>query len=221
VSRPVSIVWNIRRYGIREGSRWLYRAASYHAWLHLTPAGHKELDFDRLHQSDTDGYSSKEELGLPTDSIHYAPVRPRRFELVIRKLPIQPSDFTFIDLGCGKGRALILAEDLGFKSIIGVEYSCSLSLSAKMNCPATEIYNMDAIDYRFPLKPSVVFLYNPFWSPTIDAVAANLNQSLSEHPRELWTVYLNPFCEAVFLRQSNLRLVSRAANDYAIFRNSK
>src|SRR6185437_9378532 len=217
--RAVSIVWNLNPYGLRNGARWLGRAVSYRLWLHLTVPGRRERLFDKLHNADTEGYLSEEELALPKGSIHYAPVRPRRLHAAICKLLINPSEFTFIDVGCGKGRALLLAEELGFARIVGVEYSQELSAAARRNAPSAEVLNIDAAIYRFPAEPSVVFLYNPFWSPTIDIVAENLNRSLKDSSRELYVVYLNPFCESVFLCQSNLELLCRSENDFALFRS--
>lgn len=224
VSSPVSIKWNIRHYGVRAALRWLRRASAYHAWLRLTPQGRREMDFDSWHRVDTDGYASREQLGLPQDAIEYAPVRPRRFLTAMRRLRTDAGRFTFIDIGCGKGRALILASQVGFRRLIGVEYSADLAETARQNLARSgipaEVLTDDACDFPFPPEPSVVYLYNPFWSPSIDILAENLSRSLAEHPRELYVVYLNPFCEEAFMRQPNLRLVHRSANELAIFRTS-
>ncbi len=64
-----------------------------------------------------------------------------------------------------------------------------------------------------------MFLFNPFWSPTIDKFAENLSHSLSESPRDLYVVYVNPFCELVFDRQPTLAPMFGVRNYYRIYRS--
>jgi SAM-dependent methyltransferase len=218
---PVSVTWNLRRYGFVGSARWMARAASYRSWMWLTPQGRREAHFDKINGTDTEGYISQRELALPPGSIEYAPIRPRTFFSILNKLDIDRGAFTFIDVGCGKGRALLLAHSMGFKSIVGVEYSARLAAIAVKNSEriGAQIQTMDAAQFSFPVEDSIVFLFNPFWSPTIDIFANNLASSLSEHPRKLYVVYVNPFCERAFQRQSCLAPVSRIANYYAIYRS--
>jgi hypothetical protein len=47
---------------------------------------------------------------------------------VLHRLPIDdPSQFAFVDLGCGKCRTLILAAEHGFRPVIGVELDLPLT----------------------------------------------------------------------------------------------
>jgi len=82
-------------------------------------------------------------------------------------LGINFPEYSFIDIGCGKGRPLKIASEFGFKKLIGVEYSASLAGSAVRTikeCGAqnAEIHIKDAADYKFPDGPLVLFMYNPF-----------------------------------------------------------
>jgi SAM-dependent methyltransferase len=43
------------------------------------------------------------------------------------------SDRTFIDLGCGEGRALVIASEFPFRAIVGVELSPALCATATAN----------------------------------------------------------------------------------------
>lgn len=203
------------------GARWLARALSYRAWLKLTPSGRREAAFDEINDIETEGYISREDLMLPADSIHYAPIKPQQFFSIVSKLKIDRRAFTFIDVGCGKGRPLLLAESMGFAKIIGVELSAKLTEIARKNTErfGAQIIAGNAPAFQFPAEQSVVFLFNPFWSPTIDEFADNLSQSLAVHPRELYVVYVNPFCEVAFERQSNLNLIFRVPNYYAIYQS--
>ena len=51
----------------------------------------------------------------------YQATRAGRFDRVLRSVPIAPADYTFVDMGCSKGRALLLAARFGFRDIVGVE----------------------------------------------------------------------------------------------------
>ena len=56
----------------------------------------------------------------------YAPTMPSALTQALAPLPIQHQDFTFIDIGCGKGRALLIAAQFPFRHLLGVEISTEL-----------------------------------------------------------------------------------------------
>ncbi len=115
------------------------------------------------------------------------------------------SDFTFIDLGSGKGRTLLMASDYPFRRIIGVELLPSLHQIAEENlrqyksesqkCFALESICADATASPLPADPLVIFLFNPFPESGMRQVVANLDQSLHEHPRPVFVLYHNPLLE--------------------------
>src|SRR5579862_1729723 len=85
--------------------------------------------------------------------------------------------FTFIDLGCGKGKTLLVAANLGFKHLIGVEFANELVEIARANLTKAGIVNAvvehaDAADFNFPSSDIVVYLYNPFSQEIVRKVAA-------------------------------------------------
>ena len=84
----------------------------------------------------------------------YQPVDPRAFQGAVRAMNIQPSEFTFVDLGCGKGRALLLAADYGFRRLIGIDFVPELVSTAKSNCEKVglkaELIVGDAASFKFP-----------------------------------------------------------------------
>ncbi len=126
------------------------------------------------------------------------------------------SRFTFVDLGCGKGRALLLASRLPFQRILGVELDPSLAAIAQANllafvapwqqCHALAVLHADATAVDLPRTPLLLYLYHPFLAPALKRVLRRLERSLREHPREVWLVYINPEAEHVlgsfpFLRE--------------------
>ncbi|MGP0021499.1 MAG: class I SAM-dependent methyltransferase [Candidatus Sulfotelmatobacter sp.] len=135
-------------------------------------------------------------------------------------------DFTFIDLGSGKGRTLLMASDYPFRRIIGVELLPSLHEIAQENfrryksesqqCFALESICADATDFPLPVDPLVIFLFNPFPESGIRKVVANLEQSLRTHPRPVYVLYHNPLLEHVLSESWRLRKIV-ANHQYSVF----
>jgi len=136
------------------------------------------------------------------DGEYYERVTKSDFKRVMRRAQVPVQDFTFIDLGCGKGAALLLAREYGFQELVGVEYNARLADIAQKNLatlrsggeesPFVSVITADACDFSFPDAPSLVFMYNPFGRATMDVVLGNLSRSLTESPRPVVVVYMNP-----------------------------
>jgi SAM-dependent methyltransferase len=166
-------------------------------------AARAAMAWDRIHGVDTAGYIPPEALDVAvtggTLGNGYGAIGPR-FDLgaVLRTSKVDPSGTTFIDLGSGKGRAILLAAELPFARIVGVEYSPELHAIAGRNCAAVDgadrirLICLDATAYEFPPGPLVVYLYNPFGPPILPAVIENLRRSLIDDPRHVTVLYVNP-----------------------------
>lgn len=105
---------------------------------------------------------------------------------VIGRLKIDRHRFTFIDLGSGKGRVLLIAAQYPFKSVIGVEFSKTLHDVAASNirkfvgagATRTSVIsiNCDAGQFDFSeIGDKVVFCYNPFAADLMIRVLDNLD----------------------------------------------
>ena len=176
------------------------------ALLELTPsrraARYGDLDYDLEQSVDTTQalVSFRTQIKAALTGNAYFASEPWLFAQMMQALPIRFQDFTFIDLGSGKGRALLMAAAHGFRQIIGVEFLPELHRAAEENIrkfvaerkPSTQIQSlcMDALDFEFPAGPLVVYLFNPFPEPVFAAVLGNLRQSCFEHdPRPVYVVY--------------------------------
>lgn len=182
-----------------------------------------ERRFDRKFGTDTAGILPIEELHLEGPSaahgIHYQASRPVVLKDALAGLRINYREFTLVDFGCGKGKALLLASDFPFKKIIGVELSPDLAQIARENltrykstsqhCRSLEVVHMDATDFPLPPTPLVCYFYNPFQEPIMGRVLRNIEESLRAHPRELVVVYLYPELDYLFEQQSFLINVRR------------
>lgn len=160
-------------------------------------------------------------------ALPYQPTPPLRFRKIIASLEINYGDFTFIDVGCGKGRALILATEFRFRRIVGIELSETLAHTARANvaavvtrlerAPTIDVITGDAASFRFPSDPTVVFLFNPFLEETMNAVLQNLESSLREEPRDVFVVYMKPVLGSALDNAPFLTSVEKTPN-HAVWR---
>jgi hypothetical protein len=151
----------------------------------------------RVHPTDLDIKSS--------NWIHAGAYFPTPAGLLMEVLPtlnIHYEEFTFIDLGSGKGRIILLASDFPFHEIIGIEFSPELHSAAERNialyssssqrCRSISVLCMDFTEFEFPPTPVVLYLYNPASEIVIRALARNIAHSLQENPRDIWIIYVTP-----------------------------
>ena len=67
--------------------------------------------------------------------------------------------------------------------------------------------------FELPLKPFVLFMYNPFEMPVMRRVLARLTSSLIAAPRQAIVIYANPMHGRVFDRSPAFELVAEGALD--------
>jgi SAM-dependent methyltransferase len=197
-----------------------------------------EHEFDWQYGVDTSGLVWGEDLktGSSSDAWNtaYYAIPPSVFHHVMAQLPeTLLKGATFIDLGCGKGRALLLASEYPFGQVTGVEiapqlhhiavanverYAAVRRAEARAGAPPVRVLLQDAAQYQFPSGPLVVYLYNPFCRPVLEKVLANLEHSLAREPRDTAVVYINhelrnTLDRAPFLRQLWSATVAMDASD--------
>ena len=138
---------------------------------------------------------------------------------IIEAIPLPPDGFAFVDIGSGKGRALLVASEFPLAKIAGVELSPELHQIAEDNirryrpasqrCTSFSLHCINAVEYVFPPDPLVLFLFNPVGKDSIGRILANLEASLRAAPREAFVVYINPRFEALARRAPFLRKVKK------------
>lgn len=159
--------------------------------------------------------ASTAEHGIP-----YAPSHPKFLRELFLALSIRHEDYTFVDLGSGKGRALLLASEFPFRRVIGVEYSEALHRVAIRNvaryrnqsqrCRDIVCLHVDALEFDFPADPLVLYMYNPFRPPVLGPVMQRLQASLDERPRDVVLLYSAPFHASVVERETALQPTARS-----------
>lgn len=189
-----------------------------------------DLDYDFEHGADT----TRSNLSFATRFLTafadapYVATEPWLFEQIMQALPIVFGDFTFVDLGAGKGRALLLAAPYGFPRIIGVEFMPELYRVAEENIrkfaashpQARPIQSlcMDAREFSFPEGPLVVYLFNPFPEAVFAAVLRNLRESWQASPRPVIVAYRSPESEKL-LAESDWLQKTKGTEQWVVYRN--
>jgi SAM-dependent methyltransferase len=189
------------------------------------PFRYVEHPFDKRHGLDTSGYISKRDLtaGHPHDEYltGYSAVAPSVFRQMCRRwvdtlaARSRVQAFSFIDVGAGKGRALLLASELPFRKIIGVELNKELSYVAAHNIEAWKrehsarlpirIVHQDILDFRWPRTPLVVYLYNPFERELVEELIERLRWAAKAGSRCVDVLYLNPVFGHLLPRSRSFR----------------
>jgi SAM-dependent methyltransferase len=167
-------------------------------------------DFDRQFGTDTTSFVSVSEGGVPSElqneAGYYSPAVEPVVHRLIRALPIRGEEFTFIDVGAGKGRVLLLASLYPFAKIIGVELSPLTARIAEDNierfretaeglqkCHDVEIRRENALDFEIPDANVVLFLFNPFQGSILTAFVRRVEEFVASHRgRRVLLAYVNP-----------------------------
>ncbi|MGA7859058.1 MAG: class I SAM-dependent methyltransferase [Terracidiphilus sp.] len=146
----------------------------------------------------------------------YYGVAPSVFHALLRRWqrtkPAAPlGEFTFIDIGAGMGRALLLAAEMPFRDVVGVELNPGLVRIARRNLAlwraagqvrtSTRVVCKDAAEFKFPSNPCLAFLFNPFGAPVMRKFLKALAADFTGRAGLLDLVYVNNEQEAVIGRQ--------------------
>lgn len=181
----------------------------------------RDLGFDQEWGVDTSGTSVPDKLEVVGSNWKYGNkyqgCDPAVFSEVLENLAIQYQDFTFVDLGSGKGRALLLASRFPFRQIIGVEFSEELCQIAQQNvfcfpksemqCKGIATICDDAARYKLPEGSLVIFLYNPFGKQVMERVVQNVMTSYQQDPRRILVVYMTAYFADLWKNAGFLREV--------------
>lgn len=176
--------------------------------------------FDLAHGVRTSGLVAGR--NLKTEHAHWRhatacyAVAPSVFHALVRRWrrtrPVAAiRETTFIDIGAGMGRAVLLASELGFQRVLGVEMHATLARIARRNLALWQragravrparIVHADALELEWPPGPTVLFLFNPFGAVVMRRLLRAVARGFARRPGELDIVYVNNEQEAVFETQ--------------------
>lgn len=172
--------------------------------------------FDQIHGTDTSGLVPAADLvtGHPNDdhvTAYYA-VAPSILRSLVQRWrdtppPKPPSRYTFLDLGCGKGRALMLASEFNFREVVGVELNPAIAATAQRNVDLWKrahaedstaqpispirVIRDDALAVPLPLTPTLLFLFHPFEEPVVKPLLRRIETAFARRVGELDILYVN------------------------------
>jgi len=166
--------------------------------------------FDQRHGTDTGGLIRAAELhsGHENDRhiTAYYGVAPSILDALIdRWLETDPlfsiDRYTFLDIGSGKGRALLVASLHPFHHVLGVELNPRLAAISRANIavfPETasplapvDIIEGDALAMPLPDTPTLAFLFHPFEAPVLRKLLARVANAFRDRPGHFDLLYVN------------------------------
>jgi SAM-dependent methyltransferase len=192
------------------GIAGLARATGRHLSWHLGLDGYfrwRDGRIDRRFGIDTRGnITNLDTLGIKgaarKEATFYEAVQEDVFLDIMAVAGVDPGQYVFIDFGSGKGRALVLAAEAGFRKVVGVEISPALHEVAIRNVATyrrqrpqagpIELRCGNAVAFELPPGDTLLFFYNPFREATLRTVISNAERAWRQQPRKLIVVYCNP-----------------------------
>jgi len=110
--------------------------------------------------------------------------------------------YSFVDLGCGKGRAVMMASEFHFQEVVGVELHGALARIAEANvaawtaagrsvCPV-RIICQDATEFVFPAGACLLYLFHPFAAPVLQQMIERIESDFADRRGMLDLIYFNP-----------------------------
>lgn len=232
-----TVVWKSRRIAHllrtalrKRGMRGLVdEGARIASMMAVIPAAlAREYLFDVRRGVRTRGYLRNEDHISPRsaggDARYYQPIGLRPLRALVPTIPLTPATTSFLDLGAGRGRAVLLAAELGFGTVVGVELDERLAREGQENVErwrrsrpgsgrsghAVQIVQGDAATAPLPPGPLVVALFNSFGATTLRMV---LDRILAEERHgDLYFAYINPV-HADVITSEYPRLAPHSAGD--------
>jgi D-alanine-D-alanine ligase len=172
--------------------------------------GYTQHPFDAQYGVETSGLVSGRHLGAGhSHDRHitaYFGVAPSIFRQLCQRWqqtspPFDMKEASFLDIGAGMGRAMLLAAEMPFREVAGVELNADLARIAEKNialwqaagrsrCPA-QILRQEATQFEFPPNPCVAFLFNPFSGTVLRRLLKRIESAFRDRPGELDILYVN------------------------------
>jgi hypothetical protein len=175
--------------------------------LVMPPPQPPQHPFDLMHGVETSGLIPAGNLttGHPNDThvTAYYGVAPSILRTLIdlwrATTPPHPiSHYTFIDFGAGKGRAMLVASELPFHQVIGIELNPTLADTAQLNLDhwlashaadptapplaPIRLYEQDALTFDLPRTPTLAFLFHPFEAPVLKLLLRRIEARVAKKP---------------------------------------
>jgi SAM-dependent methyltransferase len=167
--------------------------------LYHTIRGEKKYKLDSFVPSELEKY--RIEKGDPTAASRYEAVNYFILEDLLKHFQDNhPGEKNFLDAGCGKGRALVVAAHYGFTQLTGVDFAKELCVTAEKNLQKVapvfpemkyRIICDDILNYPVT-NETVFFLFNPFDETVLAPLLTKIENSTISFPRIVYFLYASP-----------------------------
>lgn len=169
--------------------------------------------FDQLHGTDTSGLIPGSVIVQGTSAdvselTAYYGVAPSILhgilDIWLQRTAPQPIERTvFLDIGAGKGRAMLLASQFPFLRVEGIELNADLAHIANANISLwnndleanslspLHLHHADATTHPLPPEPTLAFLFHPFELPLLRRFLRHIEISISNNPHPFDLLYVN------------------------------
>lgn len=177
--------------------------------------------FDRRHGVETCGNVLMYRADGPPESnpsyFDYQPTPVRTIRYLLRQLGNTVQETTFIDCGSGKGRVILLASELPFRRVIGVEFDQRLhaiananiaAVRSRMRCPEVESHHGRAEQLSIPSGNLLFYFFHPFDAQILEAIILRILQAHQHSPRTVRLLFFRHSQRAVLERFPAFRLES-------------
>lgn len=201
-------IGQLRALARRWLPKWVRDAISQVLWLPeralLVLQSTQQLVFEWRYHVHVRGKSHHEasiSIDNQLENIYYKACGWLPLRRALKRLRLGGSDVV-VDLGSGKGQALIIAGAMPIKRVIGVELDPTLAAEGQSNivrarprlrAESIESLQANALDWEIPDDVSVVVMFNPFVGSTFQHVIDKFRDSLERAPRNLYLVYGYPW----------------------------
>lgn len=213
----------------------LWRLLRSRCIAHLRRKTPHHDDFDRTYGTDTAESLTPAEAAITGEAGKhawtYTPIASDDFHRMLADVGLAAAAlpaYTFIDIGSGKGRAVLLAATYPFQRVMGVEMSALLHQAALQNvarfqakrpeAPPIDLCCQDATTFAFPDTPLVLYFFHPFDETVMARVMAQLQQAVLHSPRRVYLLYnhgvnLQPYSPALLTSDGLFHCLRQRASD--------
>jgi len=181
------LAWRLFRYQLRREN---VRNAAFDAAHGIDTAAEVDLQMAGLTRAQADRGNTV-----------YRVFWEANFAAILDDLNVDHGEFTFIDIGSGKGKLLLLASHYPFRRIVGVELAPLLHEIAIRNidiyrpprrqCNDISSVLGDALEYELPDGPLICLMVNPFDRTTVGRVIRRIADRIRTSPEPVLVIYAN------------------------------
>jgi SAM-dependent methyltransferase len=130
-------------------------------------------------------------------------------------------DYAVVDIGCGKGRVLMLASEFPFREVAGVELSAELAQIAERNlalwmttdrtCQSVRAFEADALAYDLPSGPLLIYLFSPFDGDLMGQFVDRIMECAASRQEPVDVLYVSPSYAGAFSKHPSIDFLGNLA----------